>query len=409
MKIAINCADLDNKRIDGTRVYIKNLLFWLGKISPSDQFLLYHRKDFNPLLKPKFYENYIERKIPYKAWWTQTRLAYELLQDKPDVLWMPIQQMPYLIKKKIKTTVTIHDLAFKIFPEHFPRSDRFKLNLFTDFAVENSTKIIAVSQSTKKDILKFYPKIKPEKIEVIYHGIGKSQSSNLKAQNHNSELKIFTTNYKLPARNAAHSVAGGQTTNYILYLGAIQPRKNLITLVKAFEAIKVRENQLRLNPCLPAGRLSLSKGRKYNNGLKLVIAGPPAWQAEPILERIKNSEFSNDIILTGQISFKEIAELYKNAEIFVLPSLYEGFGMPILEAWAAGTPVIAADNSSLREVGGEAVEKFETKKSADLAGKIELLLKDKNRRMELIEKGRERLKNFSWKKCAEETLRILKN
>lgn len=418
MKIAIDCADLDHSRIDGTRVYIKNVLNWLGKVSPEDQFFLFHQREFNPMLAPNFLSNYFDRKTPYKLSWTQTRFAYELLQLKPDVCWMPIQQMPYLINKKIKTVVTIHDLAFKIFPENFPKKDRFKLNLFTDYAVKNADKIIAVSQSTKSDIIKFYPKINPDKIRVVYHGVNvnKLQITNNKHQI-NSKLKIKNSSAITPSNSPLHKgeknadkertesrVLGTplQNINYILYLGAIQPRKDLITLVEGFEGLKFQENQPYPSP-------PLSKGRGPMGDLKLIIAGESAWQSEETLERIKKSKFSEDIILTGKVSFEEAEELYQKAAVFVFPSLYEGFGMPVLEAWSNNAPVVVANNSSLKEIGGEAVLKFETGNSQELAEKIEKILKDDKIKQNLINKGLERLKMFSWEKCAAETLEVLKS
>jgi glycosyltransferase involved in cell wall biosynthesis len=370
MKIAIDCADLDHQRIDGTRVYIKNLLTYFGKLDCQSKFLLYHQKKFNPILEPPFFPNYTERKVPYSFWWTQTRLAFELKKDSVDALWMPIQQLPYLVEKNgFRKIVTIHDLAFKFFPKHFTPVDRFKLNLFTDYAVKNADRIIAVSRSTKKDILHFYPKINSDKINVIYHGIDveKFQTPNDKYQI-NSKLQI-------------------PSSGFILYLGAIQPRKNLGVLIEAFEKIK-RE--------------------KDRRDLGLVLAGGAAWMADETLKRAKASDFARDIFLLGQVSFKEAVELYNRAEIFVLPSLYEGFGMSILEAWASGLPIIVADNSSLTEIGGEAVEKFQTGQAEDLANKLNLLLRDENRKIELREKGYQRLKNFSWEKCARETLKTLK-
>ena len=170
MKIAIDCADLDYSRIDGTRVYIKELLNWFGKIDQEDDFFLFHKKDFNPLLAPKKFANFHEQKIPYPIWWTQTRFAYELRMLKPDVCWMPIQQLPIIGPKETKYVVTIHDLAFKYFPDHFPRKDVIKHNFFANHAVKNADTIIAISESTKKDILKFYPKVSEEKIKVVHHG-----------------------------------------------------------------------------------------------------------------------------------------------------------------------------------------------------------------------------------------------
>jgi glycosyltransferase involved in cell wall biosynthesis len=377
MKIAVDCADLDCSRIDGTRVYIKNVLNFLGKIGSGERYFLYHQRDFNSLLKPSSLSSYTERKIPYSFWWTQTRFAYELLRDRPDVLWMPIQQIPFLVKNKIRTIVTIHDLAFKLFPQHFTKLDRFKLNLFTDAAVKKADKIIAVSFSTKKDILRFYPKLNEEKIKVVYHGYDQAFAQKFPQK----AIKRVLAKYGITKANDC-------PPQYILYVGAIQPRKDLRTLVKAFEKIKQQ-------PATDA---------KW----KLVIVGEPAWKAEETLAIIKKSHFRKEIIMTGRVNFSDLIKLYQAASLFILPSLYEGFGMPILEAWASGVPVIVANNSSLAEIGGNAVLKFSTQNPSDLSEKVLKLLSQPKLKNELVSQGRQRLKKFSWEKCAKETLAIIK-
>ncbi len=375
MRIAIDCADLDESRIDGTRVYIKNLLNHFGELSSADQFLLYHRKDFNPLLAPKSFSNYIDRKIPYRFVWTQTRLAFEMMNDRADVCWMPIQQIPFLASRKIKTVVTVHDLAFKIFPESFDYPRLQKLNFFHNTAVRRADKIIAISESTKKDLLRFHPELDERKIEVVYHGFEKELFAGKFSAERKNEVK---NKYKI-------------TGKYLLYVGAIQPRKNLVRLVEAFEMFKKQQKE------------------KPWNDLKLVFVGEQAWKAEATIEKIEKSEFVEDIILTGRVDFSDLAVLYRGAEASVCPSIYEGFGIPILESMASGTPVIIAGNSSLVEIGKDAAEIFETESSQDLFEKIQKVLLNESRRMELIQKGFERIEYFSWKKCAEETLEVLRN
>ncbi|MEA2006783.1 MAG: glycosyltransferase family 1 protein [Patescibacteria group bacterium] len=376
MKIAIDCADLDCSRIDGTRVYIKNVLNYLGQLAPNDEFLLYHKGDFNPLLLPKWYPNYVECKIPYRFWWTQTRLAFELRADKPDVCWMPIQQIPFIGPKETKYVVTIHDLAFKIFPDYFLRGDRRKLNFFADTAIKHADGLIAISESTKKDILKLYPKTNKEKISVVHHGF---ESDLFSKQYSNEEIDSVLKKYKIIKKDR-HP--------FILYVGAIQPRKDLVTLVRAFERIKYRDG---------------------NDGLELVLVGELAWKAEKTLVAVENSEFSKDIVLTGKVNFKDLGKIYQGANVFAFPALYEGFGIPILEAFASKVPVVVADNSSLVEVGGEAVQKFEGGDINQFADVLQKVLKNSIIRERMISKGLERAAQFSWKKCAQETLNVLKS
>ena len=135
MRIAIQASDLDSSRIDGTRVYLLNMLNRFGEVSPGDDFFIFHKRNFNPELSPKAYSNYKIIKKNFLAYWTQTRFAMELWKGNYDALWMPMQALPFVRRKNLKTTITIHDLAFKIFPDFFPSKDLRRLNLFTDFEI----------------------------------------------------------------------------------------------------------------------------------------------------------------------------------------------------------------------------------------------------------------------------------
>lgn len=366
MKIAIHASDLDRDRIDGTRVYILNMLRQFGKISTNDDFLVYHETDFNAQLAPPEFENYSVKSLGKFPAWTHTKFAWEIFRKKPDVLWMPLHNLPFLRRKSLKTVVTIHDLAFKFFPEYFTRKDLFKLNFLADRAIRNSDKIIAVSNSTKNDILKIYPEIEAEKITVVHHGFSAELfSQEISKEKSGSVLKSYNL----------------QPDSYLLYVGAIQPRKNLIVLIEAFEKIKETHPEM-----------------------KLVFAGEKAWMWEGIVERIESSFAKEDIIITGSVPFCDMPALYQNASVFVFPSLYEGFGIPVLEAFASGVPVVLANNSSLPEVGGGASLYFDGKNSEDLCVQIKSVLDDPSKKEEMIKRGLERVKEFSWEKCAKQTL-----
>jgi glycosyltransferase involved in cell wall biosynthesis len=370
MKIAIQAADLDADRIDGTRVYILNLLKYFGKLDSSNQFLIYHKNKFNPHLTPPDFPNYkiISKSSDY--FWTQTLFAHRLWKDKPDVLWMPMHNIPMVRRKGMKTVVTIHDLAFKYFPETFTKKDLFKINLLTKIAVMFADKIITVSESSKRDILKFYPGIKEDEIMVIYHGFDADVYNKERDQEKEAQIK------------KKYGINGP----YIIYIGAIQPRKNLEKLVEAFELVK-----------------------KDTNDLKLVLAGEKAWLSEGVFQKIEKSQYKNDIICPGRINFEEMGHLLRGAKAFVFPSLYEGFGIPVLEAFASRVPVVCSQNSSLPEVGGDAAIYFEDNDANDMAEKIKNVLADENLRQIHIAKGLEQIKKFSWEKCARETLEYLKS
>ena len=369
MKIAIHAADLDHDRIDGTRVYLFNMLKNFGKLDKKNEFSIYHQDEFNANLTPPTFANYLIKKLAFPVRWTQTRFAWQLFCDKPKVLWMPVHNVPIFRRKKLKVVVTIHDLAFKIFPQYFPKKDLDKLNRLSDLAIKNADHVIAVSAATKNDILKFYPEISSEKVTVVYHGY---------------DMELFSEKISLAQAEKTLKTYNLIPNSYLLYVGAIQPRKNLNVLIEAFEKIKEKKSEL-----------------------KLVIAGAPAWQYECVLGKIAKSKFKDDIIVTGTIAFDQLPALYQNAQAFIFPSLYEGFGIPVLEAMASGTPVILANNSSLPEVAGDSALYFDTSSPDELAACIENVSSDELLRNNMIEKGLKRSENFSWEKCAQETLDII--
>jgi glycosyltransferase involved in cell wall biosynthesis len=282
---------------------------------------------------------------------------------------MPMHSLPFLRFKKTKTVVTIHDLAFKFFPDHFPKKDLRRLNFFTDYAVNHSDKIIAISNSTKNDLLKIYPKLKEEKIKVIYHGYDKEIFHENISQ---EEIEKIKNRYML------------HVSRYMIFVGTIQPRKNIETLLEAFETLRRKEAHKDLN---------------------LVIAGCEGWLAEPIVEKIKKTPGA---IMTGKFETADLPALIAGAEVFVLPSLYEGFGLPVLEAMACGTPVAVADNSSLGEIVGTCGLLFKAKNIEQLAQILQSILENDELKNTLREKGLERVKSFSWEKCAKETLEWIK-
>lgn len=370
MRIAIQAADLDAERIDGTRVYILHMLRRFGVLAPDDTFSLYHRTTFNPALTPPFFKNYDIRSIDFPFLWTQTRFAWELFFHTPDVLWMPMHNLPFIRKRRMNTVVTVHDLAYKYFPEYFPKRDLIELNLLGDLAIRNANHLIAVSESTKRDILKWYPEVKEENITVVYHGF-------------DSELFSAGRNEDEEKRVRESLCIDG---DYLLYTGAIQPRKNLEVLIDAFTILKEQGDA---------------------NDLKLVLAGGDAWLSDLVHAKVEENPFRDDIIMPGQIAFGDLGHLMRGASVYVFPSLYEGFGIPVLEALASGVPVIAADNSSLREVGGDAAQYFDANDARELALKIKNVLSDDILREDMIARGSEHIKNFSWEKCAKETLDVL--
>jgi len=294
MKIAIDVADLDHNRIDGTRVYIKNILKYFGELALQDNFFLFHKSKFNKFLKPQKFNNYQNKELGKGIWWTQLKFAKTIRKWQPDICWMPIQQIPFWRNQKIKYIVTIHDLAFKFFPKHFLLLDRLKINFYTNIAIKRADKIIAISKTTKKDILELYPKINEKKIKVIYHGF--DEKNFMRKIEYNEKIQLAQKYILLNKKK--------KLSDFLLYVGAIQPRKDLSTLIKAFEGLKQTNNN-------------------KSKDLKLVLVGENAWKSKKIIKTIENSKFKKDIIIIFLHSFKfsPLDVIYFKIVLFTQPML----------------------------------------------------------------------------------------
>ncbi|MEI9967056.1 MAG: glycosyltransferase family 1 protein [Candidatus Moraniibacteriota bacterium] len=369
MQVAIQASDLDHARIDGTRVYLKQLLEYFGPLASEVCFSLYHKGQFNPELAPPSFPNYSVRSLGPAPAWMQTRFAAEMFAVHPDKLFLPIQAAPFFLPKGIEVTATIHDLAFRKFPETFPRPDRLRLNLLLERVVRRADKLIAISESTKRDLLVSFPHLTPERIRVIHHGFDEHfWEKRLPSPELTKELESF----------------GVREKRYFLFVGALQPRKNLERLITAFESVFARYPDYRL-----------------------VLAGEAAWLSQSIIRRARESVAHQAIVLPGAVSFDQVRALYQGASAFVFPSLYEGFGLPILEAFASRTPVITGRNSSLSEVAGQGALYADILNTEDLALQMIRLIEDETLRSELVERGIQELKRFSWSRTARETLEYI--
>ena len=298
--------------------------------------------------------------------WSQISLPLFLYQHKNiDVYFSPAHYLPGFCP--VPQVVTIHDVAYLYYPEDFTKKDLWQLKNWTAFSIKKAKQIIAVSKTTKKDILKNY-EVNESKISVIYNGYEKSfEKLKIKNLDLNKNLKF-------------------KIKNFILFVGTIQPRKNLPVLIDSFD-----------------------KFSQINKDFKLVIVGKKGWLYKNIFEKVKIMKLEDKIIFTDHISNQELILYYKNAFCLTLPSIYEGFGIPILEAMSYNCPVIASFSSSLPEIGGEASLYFDPKNSDDLLEKLKTLQDNNELRKELISKGQQRIKDFSWEKCGKETLDVIIN
>ncbi len=302
--------------------------------------------------------------------WTQFALPVKLFLErpKPDVFFTPSHYAPRLSPSP--TVISIMDVAYLKFPEYFAERDLYQLKSWTAYSVKKASHIITISNSSKDDILKEYG-VPTDKVSVVYPGI----------------KGITTLSPHIYAMNELKNKYSISDT-YVLSVGTLQPRKNTARLIEAFAKIKTSKDYA-------------------NKALDLVVVGKKGWLYEEILAAPEKFGVVDSVKFLDFVSDEDLEQLYKNANCYVLPSLYEGFGLPVLEAMKYDCPVITSNVSSLPEAAGDAALFVDPTDVDAIAKNIRKLLEDKSLRQDLIKKGREQIKKFSWEKSAKETLAIL--
>jgi len=295
----------------------------------------------------------------------QIEMPLKLAKGGIDLLHSPQFNIP-LMSPAVQVT-TIHDCAYDRFPEEFPsRKAKMYYKVMFPMALRKSKRIIAVSESTKRDLIELY-RISPAKISVIYEGVDDKFFRDVPNERVNRLRKEL-----------------GLYEPFALYVGLTRPRKNLERLLRAFAEI------------VPS----------LKDGAKLVLAGKVDTRFLDVRKLAKQLNIDNHIVQLGFVSEEQLLPLYKAATFLVLPSLYEGFGLPVLEAMATGLPVITSNVSSLPEVAGDAAILVDPYSTEEIAEAMYTLFTDGALGEELSRKGVERAKQFSWTKCAQETLKL---
>ncbi|MCL4338865.1 glycosyltransferase family 4 protein [Patescibacteria group bacterium] len=307
---------------------------------------------------------------PPKAW-TQVALPFKLFiqRPRPDIFFSPSHYSPRFAP--CPCAMSIMDLSFINFPEMFRKKDLYQLTRWTEYSVKKAAKVFTISYYSKKSIVEYY-KVRDDKVVVTYPGY---------------DSDVFNTNEKRNERLEERLKKKYHLSdNFILFVGTLQPRKNIKKLIEAFEKI-------------------IMSGDKTN--LQLVIIGKKGWLFEDILEAIKTSRVVQRIIVTDYVLPLELPLFYHMASCFVLPSLYEGFGLPVVEAMACGCPVVVSNNSSLPEIIWKSGLLVDPEDSKDIARGIKSVIYDKELRSRMVVGGHDRIKVFSWEKCALQTLKVL--
>ncbi len=373
MHIGIDASRLAVAARTGTEHYSYELLAALAQADRRDRFTLYCNR--RPAALPPLGPNFALRAIPFARLWTHARLSAELALRPPDVLFVPAHVLPLGAPlRRTRTVVTIHDMGYLHFPEaHTPMHRRY-LALSTLWSARAATHVIAISGATRDDLVR-HAGVAPAKISVIHHGL--------------SPRFRPADEQAIAAARARYGIAGP----YFLYVGTVQPRKNLVRLIEAFAAAGARGWEIGV-------------GAGASNP-QLVIAGKRGWLTEAIERRAAELGVAERVIFTGYLPDEDVPALLSGALAFVFPSLYEGFGMPVLEAMACGAPVLAANTSSLPEVAGDAALLVDPADTAAIAAGLARLAAEPALRADLRARGIARAAEFSWERCARETLAVL--
>jgi len=376
MKIGIDARKILNPEkgeAAGIGHYTYHLLRHLLEIDKKNKYVLFFDYRLAKKKLEKFKQKNVEIKyLPFYHYKRYLGLVYSrllvtatLARENLDVFHFPAGNIP--AKYTGKKILTVHDLAVWKHPDLFARPERRQARSITSSTLKNVEKIITVSRATASDIKEIF-KVGDEKIKVIHNGIDKRFFIAPRAV----QIKKNLLKYRIKK-------------DYILYLGQLEPRKNLTRLIGAFTELK----------------------RRYlKENFQLVIAGRSGWLAKEIRHIATETEYYEDIIFTGYVEPDDLTSIFGGAKLFVFPSIYEGFGMPVVEAMACQVPVVLSDTPALKEVAAGAGVFVNPYNISGLAEAMWKVLNNNSLRETLIKNGLERAHQFNWEKCARETLKV---
>lgn len=385
MRIGIDIRSLSEERLTGVGEYLYRLLSALFKIDKKNTYILF----YNSLRRPPKLLNDFKRpnvSIHYTRFPNKLFNASLFFLRFPkidrmiggvDLFFIPNHNF-LALSKNCRTVITVHDLSFVLFKEFLSLKRQLwhKIILLQNL-YKKVDQIIAVSNHTKNDLINLFG-VPKEKIITIYSGVGSEYKQNFVRM----QLSRVVEKYGLPER-------------FILYLGTLEPRKNIEAIINAYEQyIKSKESLY-----------------DYERGkiIDLVIAGQQGWKYGTILEKKRQSPFKDRIHLIGYVDAEDKPYLYRLCDVFIYPSFYEGFGFPVLEAMAVGKPVISSSSSALEEVICDAGLLVNPYNISELVQALDAILAEKDMRDYLVLRGIDRVKQFSWQECAIKTLELFEN
>lgn len=365
MTIGIDASRALRKIKTGTEWYSVEIILNLAAIDKKNDYILYsHEAPSSPLdnLPP----NFKWRIMPFTRGWTLFRLSWEIKKNAPDVLFIPAHTLPLITGKK--SVVMIHDLGFMHNPELYPLRQKIYHNFVINYVKKHATHILAPSQYSKKDIITNLG-IPKENITVIHHGY-----------DHN----LYQARPDLSHPSADY-------LSYIFFIGRLETKKNVINLIEAFRILRTE---------------LLASGQTLN----LVLAGQPSHGYDQIKAKIISlGNLSSSVIELGYVAEEDLPIYFSNAACFAFPTLFEGFGIPVIQAQACGTPVICSKTTSLPEIAGDAALLINPRDPRDIAQALRKVLTDQKVHKDLVQKGYKNVERFSWHTAAQKTLTVLED
>lgn len=371
MLIGIDASRATAARRTGTENYSLNLIRELLAQGQDRRFRLYFNQ---PPATGLFPDGAEWRVIPFPRLWTHLRLSREMLSEPPDLLFVPSHVLPLAHPRC--TAVTVHDLGYHYYPEAHTTFQNIYLRWSTRHNARAATRVLADSEATRQDLIRYYDTPK-EKIAVVYPGRDETLAPVAGAES----LAGLRARYRL-------------SDTYLLFVGTLHPRKNLVRLVQAFASLL---------------QTLAATSNQPNDEPQLVLAGQKGWHYEEIFAEVRRLGLTDRVVLTGYLPDADLAGLLSGALAFVFPSLYEGFGLPVLEAMACGTPVICSRVSSLPEVAGDAALLVDPLDTGQISQALYQIVVDEGLRRVLVERGFQQVQRFSWRRCAQETLQVLED
>ncbi len=360
MRIGIDVRKINDF---GIGTYIQNLIKYLLAVDKHNQyFLFFNHQDINRFHYPKEQVIKIIDNSPKYSIREHFGLSHQARKYDLQLFHEPHYTLPYFLK--CKKVVSIHDLIHLKFPQNLPsRRAYLYAKWMIGKAVKKADKILVGSENTKNDIMEIF-KTRPDKIQVIFYGVDEI----FKPVKDRNLLQNFKNKYKLPDK-------------FVLYSGSVRKHKNLENALRAFALLK-------------------------DKSLNLVLAGVGLQNQKQLVPILKELMIENNVKIIPFLDYPELVLLYNCAEVLFFPTLYEGFGLPVLEAMACGVPVVSSNNSSIAEVSGEAAILVDPLNLREMAGRLEKVLQEASLRQRMVALGLERAKIFSWKKTAQETLGV---